>query len=159
MTLAQFIRHLERHGASLSRWPQARRGQAQALLTANPVAASAYEKARRLESYLARHDPASGSTFEIDDLRVSRLIAGVEARMGAQVSPRVLLWTRMVDWLSDMLETRPVMLVPRFVAPLLVAALLGLWVGQEQLEQTVHEAPVVQVSVMLDLSHFISADL
>ncbi len=158
MTMTQLRELLERHGAVSDRWPAALRRQAERLIADDPHAAAANRQAARLDALIADNDPVA----VIDDQRVARLMAAVQASKGVQnramAAHAPAGWRAMVDLLSEMLDTRPALLLPRFVAPLLVAALLGLWVGQT--DHTVRsDSALSQVSSLFEQSHWVSADL
>jgi hypothetical protein len=113
MTLKQFKRLLDAHGADMQRWPAAERRAARALLARDDAARKAQHDAAELDRWLEAYDPPSEAGA------AARVVAGLST-----LPPQSVDWRRAVAefwW-----ELRPVPRVPAIVAMLLLGFIVGL---------------------------------
>ena len=113
MTLEEFSRLLDTHGADLARWPDAQRDAARRLCEASPAARGQWMAARRLDMLLA-----AGRAPAPDPARQARVVAGAMARIRARAEP-------LLDW--RWLFTRPI--GAAFAASLVAGWLVGMGLG------------------------------
>jgi anti-sigma factor RsiW len=88
MKLTQFFRHLDAHGADLSRWPAGTRIAAERLIAANPDARAAHAQARSFDARLRQHlrkraDPRASA---------ARVLARLDNPLPPQRRPLVPIW-------------------------------------------------------------------
>jgi hypothetical protein len=127
MTLGEFVAVLERRGADLHRWPVAERLAGEILLETSTKAVQALADARRFEGYLAVHDPVDA----IAEDRIQRVTAAVMAMRIGQPRPSTRRFSieRVAAALG--MQAEMLMFLTRFAAPMLLAALLGIFAGQQ----------------------------
>jgi hypothetical protein len=127
MTLGEFVAVLERRGADLHRWPVAERLAGEVLLETSAKAALALADARRFEEHLAVHDPIDA----IAEDRIQRITAAVMAMRTGQPGPSTRRFS--IERAAAFLGMQAEMLtfLTRFATPMLLAALLGILVGQQ----------------------------
>ncbi len=91
LSLGRFRALAESYGAELLRWPEAARGEAEALLRMSAAARALLDEARGLDEAIAaagrREDAALWRPGE-QDAALARLHSGVEARIGASTARR-----------------------------------------------------------------------
>lgn len=99
LTLKRFSAMADSYGAELTRWPEALRGEAEALLKLSPEARAVLDEARRLDQAIAAgsaHDDARLWPPGESDAALARLRASVDARIAAPAGfrpePRRLGW-------------------------------------------------------------------
>ena len=92
MTIDQLERALDGYGGDLSRWPEAVRAEADALIAREPRAAKMAEHAARLHEILSE----TMKPLPVDAALIGRIIAGIDngrhSAGGLRPTPRLAIW-------------------------------------------------------------------
>jgi len=124
MTPKQFAALIDRFGADLARWPEADQGPAQALLARSDEAALLLRAESRLEAYFKAHDPVQA----VDEDRVFRVVAAVQAQVQAQAKLQVRP-APAVRWRIPLFQRRAMPEALRFAGPFAVLAATAMLLG------------------------------
>jgi hypothetical protein len=92
MTIDELGKALDRYGGDLGRWPDALRGEAEALTARDATAASVLAQAARLDGLLAD----SVQPMPVDAALIGRIVAGIDDGVHREIAlrptPRLAAW-------------------------------------------------------------------